>query len=337
LQGHSGTINALTFANDGTLVSCSDDGTICIWEVGEPACLLKTLKGHRGPVSSISLHPSGKLAMSVSLKDGTVRTWNLLAGRSLYVKNMKSTIKAEIVRWSNDGSRFILISNSKISVYNLETTKCTVEINLSVPVITAEFLPKCKVFITGDSKGCIHLYSISSSTAIHKFQAHDARIKSINPFVPPETFSGSELEIWVASASSDETIKLWKLTFKNKDQTEEITAMEEKLIVKIDTGARLTSVTAWYAGMLTPYKMLNLHPQRSKQETAITTTTKTETGSDTTKSQTSNETTQELKSSLDDKSDSSYDIIKVKSVQKRKKKIEPKKKKKSKLSIADLM
>jgi len=248
LQGHIGTINALSFANDGTLVSCSDDGNICIWEVGEPACLLKTLKGHKGPVSSISIHPSGKLAMSTSLKDGTVRTWNLLAGRSLYVKNMKSTINAELVRWSSDGTKFMLVSKSKISIYNLETTKCCMEYSLNSPVLTTEYLPGYDIFATGDVKGCICLYDVSQSNYIHKFQAHDARIKSLYPFVPPKEFEQTtSSEVWIVSASSDESLKIWKLTIKSD------VLIQEELLTEISTGARLTSVSVWYPGMITSY------------------------------------------------------------------------------------
>lgn len=42
----------------------------------------------RNSVNCISIHPSGKMALSVS-KDKTLRTWNLIKGRSAYVTNMK--------------------------------------------------------------------------------------------------------------------------------------------------------------------------------------------------------------------------------------------------------
>lgn len=42
---------------------------------------------YRKPVNCISIHPTGKLALSVS-KDMTLRTWNLIKGRSAYVTNL---------------------------------------------------------------------------------------------------------------------------------------------------------------------------------------------------------------------------------------------------------
>lgn len=49
----------------------------------------KTLRGHKGPVLSVSVHPSGKLALSVG-KDKTMYTWNLINGRKAYVTSLKT-------------------------------------------------------------------------------------------------------------------------------------------------------------------------------------------------------------------------------------------------------
>ena len=38
------------------------------------------LSGHKEAITSISIHPSGKLALSVS-KDNTLKLWNLVQGK----------------------------------------------------------------------------------------------------------------------------------------------------------------------------------------------------------------------------------------------------------------
>ena len=43
---------------------------------------------HRGAVSAISVHPSGKMALSVG-RDKTLRTWNLMTGKAAYITNIK--------------------------------------------------------------------------------------------------------------------------------------------------------------------------------------------------------------------------------------------------------
>jgi len=46
----------------------------------------------------VAVHPSGKLAMSASKNDGSLRTWNLITGRSAYVKNTKRA-QIEFIRY----------------------------------------------------------------------------------------------------------------------------------------------------------------------------------------------------------------------------------------------
>jgi WD40 repeat protein len=42
----------------------------------------------RGRINSLSVHPSGRLLLSVG-KDKTLRTWNLIKGRSAFITNLK--------------------------------------------------------------------------------------------------------------------------------------------------------------------------------------------------------------------------------------------------------
>ena len=60
----------------------------------------KTLVKHSAGVTDVSVHPSGKLALSVA-KDRKLITWNLIKGRTAYVTNLGQI--ADVVRWSPDG------------------------------------------------------------------------------------------------------------------------------------------------------------------------------------------------------------------------------------------
>ena len=74
-----GTITHLTFSSRSHLVSASEDGTLCIFRARDWA-VLRSLKGHKGRVNSVSVHPSGKVALSVG-KDRTLYMWDLMRGR----------------------------------------------------------------------------------------------------------------------------------------------------------------------------------------------------------------------------------------------------------------
>ncbi|GFS72956.1 p21-activated protein kinase-interacting protein 1-like [Trichonephila clavipes] len=97
-------------------LSSGEDKNICIWSTKNWQCE-KTLRGHKDTINSFAIHPTGKMALSVG-KDKTLRTWNLIKGRSAYVTNTKNA--ADIVRWTPDGSHFLVSSGTSIDVYSVE-------------------------------------------------------------------------------------------------------------------------------------------------------------------------------------------------------------------------
>jgi WD40 repeat protein len=69
---------------------------------------------HSGAVHALSIHPTGRLALSVGV-DKTLRTWNLVKGRSAFITNLKE--EAHLVRWSPDGSSYLIAFDTYIEVY----------------------------------------------------------------------------------------------------------------------------------------------------------------------------------------------------------------------------
>lgn len=75
----SGSITFLTFPSRSHLLSASEDGTLCLFHARDWVVLC-TLKGHKGRVNCVAVHPSGKVALSVG-KDRTLRMWDLMRGK----------------------------------------------------------------------------------------------------------------------------------------------------------------------------------------------------------------------------------------------------------------
>lgn len=118
LDHHTGTITSLEFYQNTHLITASEDGTIGIvrttdWE------LLKVLKGHHGKVSCISIHPSGKLLLSVGV-DSTLRTWNL--ARGIMAQSVPLVEECTKVAWSKDGTLYALLFDKKVEIHSLVTT-----------------------------------------------------------------------------------------------------------------------------------------------------------------------------------------------------------------------
>ncbi|KAF8075163.1 WD40-repeat-containing domain protein [Lyophyllum atratum] len=113
LMHHEGSITHLVFPSRSHLLSASEDGTLCLFRARDWS-VLRALKGHKGRVNAIAVHPSGKVALSVG-RDKTLRMWDLMRGKGC--ASTKLGKEGEIVRWSTDGSLFAVQAGSTIDVY----------------------------------------------------------------------------------------------------------------------------------------------------------------------------------------------------------------------------
>lgn len=116
ITGHTGAVTCLCFIGDTNLLSGSEDTTICIWRVYDWQCL-HILGGHKAGVNGIGVHPSGKLALTVS-KDSLLKTWNLVHGRCAFTRRLKKP--ADKVLWHADGQYYLLVMDSELQLFNSE-------------------------------------------------------------------------------------------------------------------------------------------------------------------------------------------------------------------------
>ncbi|XP_015930261.1 p21-activated protein kinase-interacting protein 1-like [Parasteatoda tepidariorum] len=223
LVHHNGSITSLEFI-DSYLISSSEDATICIWSTNNWQCV-KTLGGHKKSVNCISIHPSGKLALSVS-KDKTVRTWNLINGRSAYATNIKKV--AEIVKWTPDGSQFVVACNNALDIYSVGDAAVRLTINFETKICDFTFI-KDDIIAVGGENESIHFYDLNSGNLCHTINAHTNRIKAL------KCVSAID-EKFLVSASSNGCIRVWHIT-------EDKESLRLRKIAKAQTGNRLTSMT----------------------------------------------------------------------------------------------
>ncbi|KIJ65420.1 hypothetical protein HYDPIDRAFT_88400 [Hydnomerulius pinastri MD-312] len=116
LMHHQGSITYLQFPSRSHLLSASEDGTLCLFHARDWA-VLRSLKGHKGRVNSVAVHPSGKLALSVG-QDKTLRMWDLMRGKGS--ASTKLGKEGEVVRWTSTGSSFVVQSHSSIDVFSTD-------------------------------------------------------------------------------------------------------------------------------------------------------------------------------------------------------------------------
>nr|XP_024104853.1 p21-activated protein kinase-interacting protein 1 isoform X3 [Pongo abelii]XP_054346055.1 p21-activated protein kinase-interacting protein 1 isoform X3 [Pongo pygmaeus] len=225
LVHHSGTITCLKFYGNRHLISGAEDGLICIWDAKKWECL-KSIKAHKGQVTFLSIHPSGKLALSVGT-DKTLRTWNLVEGRSAFIKNIKQN--AHIVEWSPRGEQYVVIIQNKIDIYQLDTASISGTITNEKRISSVKFLSESVLAVAGDEE-VIRFFDCDSLVCLCEFKAHENRVKDMFGFEIPEHHV-------IVSASSDGFIKMWKLKQDKK--------VPPSLLCEVNTDARLTCLGVW--------------------------------------------------------------------------------------------
>ncbi|XP_076319996.1 p21-activated protein kinase-interacting protein 1-like isoform X2 [Tachypleus tridentatus] len=228
---HDGTVNCLEFLDSSHLISGSEDGTICVWTTSNWQCV-KTLRGHKDGVISLSAHPTGKLLLSVA-KDKTLRTWNLIKGRSAYVTNIKAV--GEFVLWSPDGSRFLVSLKNRIDVYNLKTAGIVHSINFGRQASCASFVND-HVVVVGGKSNKLELHDITKKCVLQMFEAHKNRIKGL---FCVRKFGTKQSNSLVLSTSSDGFIKVWKFESNKLDE-------QPSLLMEFDTTCRPTCLSVFY-------------------------------------------------------------------------------------------
>lgn len=88
IAGHKEPVRQVTFSpNDAKWASCSDDGTVKIWDWGE-MLEERTLTGHGWDVKTIHWHPEKAILASGS-KDNLIKLWDPKSGTNVATMYLK--------------------------------------------------------------------------------------------------------------------------------------------------------------------------------------------------------------------------------------------------------
>eukprot|EP00520_Triparma_pacifica_P001037 CAMPEP_0118653624 /NCGR_PEP_ID=MMETSP0785-20121206/11926_1 /TAXON_ID=91992 /ORGANISM="Bolidomonas pacifica, Strain CCMP 1866" /LENGTH=544 /DNA_ID=CAMNT_0006546171 /DNA_START=88 /DNA_END=1718 /DNA_ORIENTATION=- len=84
LNGHLAKVNGCDYHPYGEfIVSGGDDTNVKVWDVRHKRCI-QTYKGHSRYVTDIGFSPDGQWVASCSKLDGTLKIWDLIAGKQLH-------------------------------------------------------------------------------------------------------------------------------------------------------------------------------------------------------------------------------------------------------------
>lgn len=249
LLSHQGTVTTLRFSSEATeqdhtqksgkwLLSGSEDGKIIIWRTKDWE-MFGTLKGHQGRINDLDIHPSGRVAISVST-DKTVRLWNLMTAKKAAVLKIKGRDhlgqSGEIVRWSTSGKHFLVGLLTQLFVYELgEEVDITKKIQFKTTLMCLEILTieGTEYMVTGHSDGSIAFVNFDKALTEDEpepefvLRGHSNRVKGMAYFCNLET---SNIP-YLTSVSSDGKIVVWDVSEKVRDQ-----------VAVYDSGERLNCI-----------------------------------------------------------------------------------------------
>ncbi|CAI8037938.1 p21-activated protein kinase-interacting protein 1-like [Geodia barretti] len=179
LVHHEGSITWLEFSGD-QMYSASEDGNIAVWRTGTWECT-KTLTGHKGPVKCLCVHPSGKLALSVG-RDRILRsTWDLSTGIAVFRQKLKE-------------------------VWRIVST-----IGVGHSITSFIFIPNEMIAVSSDLSS-IQLFSNASGECVAQLKGHSQRYDIEHYITMVKTLAVLPEKNFLFSASSDGSVRAWKLT-----------------------------------------------------------------------------------------------------------------------------
>eukprot|EP00890_Picochlorum_soloecismus_P006725 jgi/Picsp_1/878/NSC_04366-R1_p21-activated protein kinase-interacting protein 1 len=263
-----------SFSPTHLLAGCSD-GSLTIWKAGQGWQCMKTLRGHRHEITSIAIHETGLLALTTS-RDKTIRLWDLIKGRTTFQSKLER--EAEQVLFSPSGTKYALRAGNTISIIPVDSQsdEGTVVLEHDKKVTCVCFGTIDEAVVTGTEDGVLRAWRIASAIAAGRSDApggnakivlqledaHSSRIKSL---AIPQTYIFKTVDdktnkeedededdlpdfpSFVATASSDGTISLWRFSdavHHSESSSSPIQPASSYCIATAETGARLTVLCA---------------------------------------------------------------------------------------------
>lgn len=224
LMKQNGSVNSIAFTPDTSyLLSGSEDGSIAIFKTGSwhMEKLLKNAHDGEG-VTALAVHPTGKMALSLG-KDITLKTWNLVKGRSAYTTNLaRSGCRLlDLLVWSPDGSHYAVPMNNLVDVFSVALAGVSHTFHLKKKVTAIIFLTD-SIVCMGEEDGSISAHSLS--TGVECWRVSGAkRVRGI-----------ALHKRHLVAACSGGTITAYKLPQP---------AEQPSLLASVDTGCRITCLT----------------------------------------------------------------------------------------------
>ncbi len=215
-DGHTFPVRDAVFvAQDRTVITCSMDNTLRLWDV-ETGAQIQTLFGHASIVSSVAVTTDGARAISGGL-DRSLKVWHLAESTNKRVREQPSSEREpggpEAVGHTGD-VRSVVVSPDQALVASASTDGTVivweVESGDSLHLLrghegcvtTVVITPDGERLISASVDECLKVWDLRTGEEIWSLEGHSARVDCL-----AVSSSGRR----VVSASNDGTLRVWDL------------------------------------------------------------------------------------------------------------------------------
>eukprot|EP00980_Cylindrotheca_fusiformis_P018821 scaffold6276_cov138-Cylindrotheca_fusiformis.AAC.8 len=259
------------------------NGKVCIYKKRDWS-VQHVLAGHEGGVSSLAVHPTGKLALTGGTSDGKLKLWDLTKGRLSFVDKIDPAFAqsgrtrynpVSSLTWSTDGSFFGLSHGSHITVREAASGRNLLDVDLPSKVneITLLSGPEGLFVAAACNDGSLPVLAVEDSDeesrraimAIEPVDSHlakEERFKSIKAakgyFVVTATSAGvvsvmnleGAIKMIMSDPPSDEESSNSdgansESDDDDDDESEMDLAVDIMATTQLGSGARITCLSAW--------------------------------------------------------------------------------------------
>ena len=246
LHQHNNEVTALAFFRSKNMLSGDADGIVNVWRCYDWQ-LLESMTGHKGRINSISIHPTGAMALTASA-DKTVKLWNLLKCRC--ASTMKFPEQKMVVSWSPSGSTYAILGTRDIEVWSAQTSSRVCVLKHSGTTYTGR--TNCftylsdDIIVTGGDESVLKAYCARSGAELCSVDSlQNSRIRTVT--VPADDVNAARGHFSVLCAFSNGMVQLWEVIDAGleSDSEEDGERVTMECIDDLSTaGERLVGITA---------------------------------------------------------------------------------------------
>ena len=183
-RGHQDVIRGISLTPDShTLISCSDDGTVGLWDINDPGKPYRKLNSNfaNSGFRCIAVSPDGKFLVAGCVT-GQLLLWDITAKNPIPVTiNAHLKIINKIV-FDKTGKSFISISSDgNLKIWNLSTPEVpTFTYSSDSKLLSLVLGSNDKTLICGDEKGTIRIFDfLSMGEKPIEFQTDGSAIRAL--------------------------------------------------------------------------------------------------------------------------------------------------------------